>query len=96
MTVGSELSVNGPGELKVADDSGRAQVEDLVYRLSKLFVGHLAGAVGIYHNGDGTGNADCVGKLNKALICKACRDDVLGNIAGRVGRAAVYLSGILA
>ena len=81
MTVGCKLSVNGLSKLKIADNCGRTQVKDLIDGFGKLLIGDLAGSVGIDHDGYGTSNADSVRKLNKALVGKAGRDDVLCNIA---------------
>ena len=56
----------------------------------------LAGAVRIDIDRQRLGNADGVGKLDRAAIGEARRDDVLREIARRIGRRAVDLGRVLA
>ncbi len=48
------------------------------------------------HDGDGMRDADGVGHLHLAALGEAGGDDVLGDVAGRVGAGAVDLARVLA
>ena len=96
MTVSGETAVDGLPEVKVADDGGGTEVEHLIYRLLQHVVGNGAGAEGSDVHTDRVSHADGVGELYLAAVRETGGHDVLGHPAGRVGRAAVDLGGVLA
>src|SRR5690606_41002454 len=61
-----------------------------------LLVVDAAGAVGRHPDRSGLGDADRVGDLHQAAAGETGRDDVLGDVARRVGGRAVHLGRILA
>ena len=61
-----------------------------------LRVGDLAGALGVDVDAHRLGDADGVGELHFAALGQAGGDDVLGDVAGHVGGAAVDLGRVLA
>ena len=72
------------------------QVEVLVDQLLDLVVGDLAGAFGVDRHVHRPGDADRVGDLDLALPRQPGGDDVLGDVARRVGGRAVDLRRVLA
>ena len=72
------------------------QREDLADELADPRVGDLAGAVGVDVHADRLGDADGVGELHFAALGQAGGDDVLGDVAGHVGGAAIDLGRVLA
>ena len=96
MAVGRGLGVDRAQQVEVADDRGRAQVEDLEHGLLDLLVGDDAGAEGLDEDADRGGLADGVGDLRLAAAGEARGDDVLGDPAHGVGRGAVDLRRVLA
>ena len=55
----------------------------------------LSGTEGVDAYADGLSHADGVGQLNLGPRCETCGHDVLGDVAGHIGSAAVHLAGIL-
>ena len=96
MTVSSSLAINGAAQTEVADNSCRTQIENSLYSIFKLDVGIFCSAEGVNADADRLCNTDCVCKLNLALLCKTCGNNVLGHPACCVCCAAVNLGGILA
>jgi hypothetical protein len=64
--------------------------------LGQLLFADRAGTKGIDEHGDRLGIADGVGQLHFAPFSQTCGHNVLGDIAGHVGGAAIHLGGILA
>ena len=68
------------------------EVEKLRYLLCNLGIGEtLAGAIGIDEYAHGLSHAYCVCKLDKAFVGNAGSNEVLGDVTGGIGGAAVYL-----
>jgi hypothetical protein len=83
----------------VGADAARGQAAqrlDLADRGFERGVIDRAGAVGVDIERQRLRDADRVGKLDRAALGEARRDDVLREIAGDVGRRAVDLGRILA
>ena len=70
--------------------------EDFANELADPRVFDFAGAVGVDVDADRFGDADGVGELHFAAVGEAGGDDVLRDVAGHVGGAAVDLGWILA
>ena len=96
MAISGELAVDGAAQIEVADDGGRAQVEDLLDGLFELAVVDLAGAERLNKHAHGMRNADGVGELDLALVGKARGHNVLSDIARGVSGTAVDLRRVLA
>ena len=77
-------------------DAARRQVHHLAQRLLELGLVDLAGAVQVDIDRQRLGDADGVGELDRAAVGEAGRDDVLGEIARRIGGRAVDLGRVLA
>ena len=71
VAIGCGLLVDRTTELEVADDGARTKVENLLDSACEHLIVHRAGTEGIDHDGERLGNADCVGKLDLALVGKA-------------------------
>ena len=96
MTVGRSLCVNGPAQVEPLDDAPRGEVEHRPHRrLEQDFV-HRGGALRVHQQAHRRAHANGVGQLQDAAPGQAGGDDVLGHVAGRVGRAPVHLGRILA
>ncbi|CDB87766.1 putative uncharacterized protein PY07799 [Firmicutes bacterium CAG:170] len=96
MAVGRDLLIDRAAQVERLDDGGRTEVEALAYQLAEMPVAELAGAEGIDQHGDRLRHADGVGQLQLALGGEAGCDDVLGDVARHIGRAAVNLGRVLA
>ena len=96
MAVCGNLLVNGLAKVKRADNCGRGEVEYLCNCLFELVFCYRTRAEGVNTYRNGLGNADSVCKLNLALLCKACGNNILCNIACCIGSAAVNLRRVLA
>src|SRR5436190_16286659 len=58
VTVGGGALVDGPAQVEVADDGGRAEVENLLHALRDLGGVDRLGAERLHHHRDGPGHAD--------------------------------------
>ena len=96
VAVSSRLLVDWAAQVKHLDDASRTQVKVAADDLLNLLLCDLVGAKGIDHDGYRISDADGVGQLHLALVGQACSDDVLCNIAGRIGCTAVNLRGVFA
>src|SRR5512143_2234066 len=96
MTVGSGLAVDRPQQVEHPDDSFRPQVEMRLHELGDALVGNATGALGIDGHVDRLRDADRVRDLDLALARDARRDDVLRDVARRVGRRTIDLRRVLA
>ena len=63
VAVGSQLAVLRFAQIQHLDDAGRGQTEDLRNDLLQNVFRNLAGAEGVYPNGNRIGNADGIGEL---------------------------------
>jgi hypothetical protein len=90
------LEVDGAVQLEVADNDTGAQVEVLADNLDQLVRGLLGGAVGVDVDGQGLGDTDGVGELDKGTAGKAGVDQGLGDPAADIGGRAVDLGEVLA
>ena len=61
VTVGCQLTVDGPAQVQHVDNGLRTQVEDLFYGFCQNFVLHLAGAEGVYVDGYRMGHTNGIG-----------------------------------
>ena len=98
VAVGCGFLVDGVAELEALLDGVGTEVEEPgdVFGYLAVAVGDVAGAVGLDVDADGLGYADGVGELDEDLVGNAGGDEVLGDVTGGVGCAAVYLGGVLA
>ncbi len=96
MPVGRRRLVDRPQQVEALDDGGGAQVEDVLDDLGQARVGQRARAVGVDRDGDRLREADRVGDLHERLVGQPRRDEVLGDVARRVGGRAVHLGRVLA
>ena len=94
--VGSSLEINRALQVEHLDQAFRPKIEVLPHEIDDAFFGQAGRAEGIYGDRRGLCHADRIGDLDLTAIRQACRDDVLGHVASRVGGAAVYLGRILA
>ena len=67
----------------------------LPHQGGELRIRQLAGAVRLDQDGDGVGHANGVSQLDLAALGKTGRDDILGDVAGHIGSAAVDLGRVL-
>ena len=77
-------------------DAARRQVHDLAQRRLELGLVDLAGAVQVDIDRQRLGDADGIGELDGAAVGELGGDDVLGEIARRIGGRAIDLGRILA
>ena len=96
VAVGGGLLVDRAQQVEHLDDALRAQVEMRVDQRGDLLVGDHAGAFGVDRHVHRLGHADRVGDLDLALVGEAGGDDVLRDVARRVGGRAVDLGRVLA
>ena len=96
MAVGCGGAVHRVQQVEHARDRIRAQVEVLTHQLDDLAIADLAGAEGVDRYRRRQCHADGVGHLNFTTLGQAGSDDILGDIAPGVGRAAIYFGWILA
>ena len=83
-------------QAQVLDYAFWREVENLAYEIGDLIVGTATRPEGVDMDGNRFGDADGVGKLQLAAVGETGGDDVLGDVAGHVMGAAVYLGRILA
>src|SRR4051812_20132170 len=83
-------------EAEMLADAARREPHELLQNLRQLVLVHLAGALAVDIDGQRLGNADRVRELDRATVGEARRDDILREIARRIGRRAVDLGRILA
>ena len=91
VAVGSQLTVLRLAQIQHLDDAGRGQTENLRNDLLQNMFRNLAGAEGVYPNGNRIGNADGIGELHFAALCQTGSHDVLGDVPCSVCGGTVYL-----
>ena len=96
MTICGCFTIDGPQQIEVFDNSGRAQIKDVFDDILHLLLGDNAGSHEIDHNGDRFGNTDGIGDLNFTFFRQSGGNDVFGDMPTHVGSAPVYFGGILA
>ena len=96
MAICGRLFVNRAAQVEHTDDARGTEVEVFTDDFYQLFIGNLSGTVCIHHDGCGMRHADGVGELNLALVGKACGNDVLRRVTGRISCGAVHLGAVLA
>src|SRR6266436_10175393 len=96
MAVGRGPRVDRLVEIEMLADAARRQVHRFGHGLLKLFLGHLAGAMGIDVDRQRPRHADGVSQLQRAAAGEARGDDVLGEIARGIGGRAIHLGRVLA
>src|SRR5207302_8586270 len=89
MSVRGSTRVNRTVKLKMFPDAARGKPHNLEEGCLELFFRDLAGAVGIDIDGQRFGNADCVGKLERAALGEPGGDDVLGEVPRGIGGGAI-------
>src|SRR3546814_17640226 len=89
--VGGGLGIDRAQQVEVADDGGRAEVEDLEHGFLDLLVRNGAGAERLDEDTDRVGLADGVGALPLAPTGPSRGDDVLCDPAHAVSSRAVDL-----
>ncbi len=77
------------------DDASRTEFKVLLHQFQQMCIIDLAGAKGIDHNADRTGNADRIAQLHFTLIGQASSHNVFRDITAGIGGTAVYLCGVL-
>lgn len=96
MTVLGSLAVDGLDEVELLDDDTRTKVEVVADDLDKLFGALVRGAVGLDEDGEGLGNTNGVGELDKGTTAETGLDKGLGDPTSEVGRGTVDLAVVLA
>jgi hypothetical protein len=96
VTILGGLEVDGAVEVKLADNDTGAEVKVLADNLDELIGGLLRGAVGVDVDGQGLGDTNGVGELDKGTAGEAGVDQGLGDPAADVGGGAVDLGEVLA
>ena len=96
MTVCSDLGVDRTAEIEALDNCRRTEIDQLVYCALDLLLLNGCRSEGIDHYRNGLCDTDRVCNLNLALLRKSRLDNVLCDIASRIGCGTVYLCGILA
>ncbi len=96
--IGSSLLINGVAELQAVFDSFGTEIEQLVNLAGYLTVAHadMAATVSIHEDIDGTRHADGVAYLHQHLVRHTGSYQILGNVAGSICCAAVYLRRVFA
>jgi len=90
------LPINGTLQIEHADDAGRAKVELLAHNVAELLIRELARAEGIDRDRGRRSDTDRIGELNLHIVREARCNQVLCDIARRIGCGAVHLGRILA
>ena len=96
MTVSRGFAIDRPQQIERFDDTARGQVEVLADQFHQSRFADLAGPVGENHDRHRFGHADGIGQLHRAFVRQSGGDDILGDVAGHVGRRAVDLGRIFA
>ena len=98
MAVGGRRGVDRVLQTELPDDLRGAEVEELGHLIRNLTVlqAVFRGSVGVHEHAHGLRHADRVGELDEALVRHAGGDEVLCDVAGGIGRAAVHLGRVLA
>ena len=97
MAIGRRAGVDGLAQIQLPDDGRRGQAEHQLNGFFQTVVGtECSSAEGIYRHHDRLRLADGVSQCNLAPAGKTCRHDVLGNIPGHIGAAAIHLGGVFA
>src|SRR5947207_15886700 len=96
MTVRRRLGIDRTTEIEVAKDGGRTEVEVLAHELLDPAHGDRRRSERLDEHRHRMGDADRVGDLDLAALGEPGRDDVLRDVAGRVGGRAVDLRRVLA
>lgn len=95
MTVLGGLVVDGAVKVELTDNDTRAQVEVLVDDLDELVGGPVGSAVGVDVDGEGLGDTNGVGELDKNTTGESGVDERLGDPAANVGSGTVDLGVVL-
>lgn len=95
MPISGGLLINRSEKPQPFDDCRGAQIEVLLDERENFSIGQLAGAEGIYGDGYRLCHTDGVGKLYLQPPRNPRRYKVLGDVAGGIGGAPVYLGGVL-
>ncbi len=95
MTIGGGFAVDGITQLQAGFDKIGTHIEQFRDLFSDLSVGqlHFGRAIGIDVDAGGLCYADSVGNLYQDLVGYTGRNQVLGDMAGSIGRGAVDLGG---
>lgn len=96
VTVLGSLAVDGVDEVELLDDDTRAHVEVGVDDINELLGALVRGAVGLDEDGEGLGNTNGVGELDKGTASKLGVNEGLGDPTGEVGSRAIDLAVVLA
>src|SRR5690606_25258343 len=89
-------TVNGTTQIQRFDNATRRQTEDLANGSLDFHLIDGVGAERVDMHAHRFGDADGIGELYFALVGKTSGNDVFGDIASHVARAAIHLCGILA
>ena len=96
MAVAGGGAIDRLAQVKHLDDAARTQVEVFAYQCHDGLVAELACAKGVDGDRGGLGHTDGVAHLNLTLAGQASSNNVLGDIATGVSRAAVHFGRIFA
>lgn len=90
------LAVDGLGEVELLDNDTGTHVEVGVDDVDELLGALVGGAVGLDEDGEGLGDTNGVGELDKRTAGELGVNEGLGDPAGEVGSRAVDLAVVLA
>ncbi len=96
MAIGGGARIDWPIEPQMLPDAARGKAHDLEEGCLEFFFRNLARSVGIDIDRQRLGDADRVGKLNRAAIGETRGNDVFGEVTGGIGCRAIDLRWILA
>ncbi len=95
VTVLGGLEVDGLGKVKLTDNDTGTEVKVVADDLNKLLGGLVGGTVGVDVEGEGLGDTNGVGELDKGTAGEAGGNEGLGDPAANVGSGTVDLGVIL-
>ena len=96
MAVLGSLAVDGLVQLEFSDNDTRSEVKVVEDDLDKLLRGLLRGAIRVNVDGEGLGDTNGVGELDKSTSAETSSDERLGDPSAEVGSRSVDLGEILA
>ncbi len=95
MAIGRGRLIDGAGEIQHLTKAIGGQVKMLADQFGEGLTGQLARAESLHHDGGGLGHADRIGHLYLTALRQTGSHDVLGDVAGGIGRRTVDLRRVL-
>src|SRR5262245_44903024 len=96
MAAGGRFSIDGPPQVEILNDAAGRKREERADDFAQPLVIDFAGPLSIDMNADRLGHADRVGELHLATAGQSGGDDILGDVTGHIGSAAIDLGRVLA